>query len=278
MKVQIKLLFIVIPVILFSSIALGAIKYGEATIRKGNVVIVRKGRMYLYTKTNNPVTLFENDTIRTLKNSALVMTNPDQHRVILGANAIMQLKKWRKKRQRGTIRMLFGKFRARTAKLRKRSALNLRTATATIGIKGSLGGGATAGNFTSLSNMSGDMSVNGVTVPTGQFGINVAGLSQDIVLGQIPDFDPGKSEEEMESENSEEMDTKSSKKVNLPPAIRKAIVKKLTEVAQASGEAPPDDNTSNDELLEIFVDMVDALPDDVSGTPSTIDAAIEIED
>lgn len=286
MAIQIKKLALIFLAVLLCSTAYGATKYGEATIKKGNVVIVRDGRMYLYTTANNPVTLYEKDTIRTLKNTSLTLYNPDQHRIILGSNAIMQLKKWRKKKEQGILRMLFGKFRARTAAVQKRTRLNVRTATATIGIKGSLGDGATSSDFTSLSNLSGDMSVSNnegdeVDVPSGQFAFNVDGKDQDFSFEDIPDYDPGKSEDEMETADTDNLDTEDPKEVDVPPVIEDAIEEGVTEVADADDDLDGDDLEGDEGLPDIVNtvgDIINDIQDTASDANPSIDANITIED
>jgi hypothetical protein len=282
MKTQNILAILLVLTVLCSPFAVGAVKYGRANIEKGNVVIVREGRMYLYTKTNSPVTLYENDTIRTLKNTSLTLFNPDQHKVRLGANAVMQLRKWKKKRQQGTLRMLFGKFRARTAAVRKKSSLYLRTTTATIGIKGSLGDGATSADFTMLKNKSGAMSMinnagQGLDIPVGQFGYNVDGLDKNISLEVDEDYEPGKSEDEMETSDTEQLDTEDTKEVDVPPVVEEAIQDNVVEVADASEVPDEEDDTDLSDLPEPG-DILDDVQEEAANAGVTIDATITIED
>jgi FecR protein len=262
MKAKIRVLLVILLTLLCSSYSQAAIKYGEAVIKKGNVVIVRKGRMKLYTQKNNPVAIFENDTIRTLRNSALTLSNQDKNRVTLGANAIMQVKSWNKNKIKGKIRMLFGKFRARTAKLKKKRSLNIRTATATMGIKGSLGDGATNDDFTMLSNRGGNMDItnNGGEisgVPFGQATFNVDGPGGG--TQPITGFDPGQSEDEQEGSNLGDLDTEDPKSIEIPPFIQRVITKYVVEVAGI------------DEGEEIVTDLADGR-----ATPETIDILNDI--
>jgi hypothetical protein len=285
MKIKIKSLLLVSLLFALSTVTQAAVRYGEATIQKGNVVIVREGRMYLFTAANNPVTLFENDTVRTLKGTALTLYNPDQHRVILGSNAIMQLKKWRRQKEQGGLRMLFGKFRARTAALRKRSGLSIRTATATIGIKGSLGEGATNSDFTSLANLGGSMETtnnNGdsVDVPVGQFAFNVDGSNQGFGLQNNPNYNPEKSEDELETSGQDNLNTEDPKEVEVPPVIQEAIDENVTEVADAGDGTDQDlgDDDGQPGFLENINQISDEAQEAASGTSPSIDAVITIED
>jgi hypothetical protein len=286
MKVQSKMLFLVVLMIMTSTLTWGAIKYGEATIDKGNMVIVRDGRMYLYTTANNPVVLYENDTVRTLKDTAITFNNPDQHRIILGANAIMQLKKWRQQEEQGSIRLLFGKFRARTAAVRKQSSLNMRTATATIGIKGSLGEGATNSNFTSLSNLGGQMSMTTnqgeeFGIPTGQMGFNVDGGNQNVGLQENPNYDPNQSEDEAETSDTDQLNTEDAKEIDLPPAIEDAIEENIVEVAEADEEPtfePVSDDQRQTDILESIDSSIQGAQSTASEASPSIDAIIKIED
>lgn len=291
MTLKVKMLVIVSLILALCPAVHGAVRYGEATVQKGNVVVVRNGRMFLFTSANNPVTLFENDTIRTLKNSSVTLYNPDQNRVILGANAVMQLKKWRKQNQSGTIRVLFGKFRARTAALRKRSGLNLRTATATIGIKGSLGEGATNSDFTSLSNLGGEMDItnnegNSLDIPLGQFAFNVDGKDQEFSLDKAPAYDPGKSEDDMETTETEQLDTEDTKQMELPPVVEEAIEKNIVEVADASdlesvGATQSDvsdfDASTVTDLLDVVKDVNENIQDTATKDNPKVEVKIEFE-
>lgn len=282
MKTQKKLVIFVALTMLFSPVVMGAAKYGRATIQKGNVVIVREGRMYLYTKTNNPVTLYENDTIRTLKNTSLTLFNPDQHKVLLGSNAIMQVRKWKKKKEQGLLRMLFGKFRARTASVRKKSPLYLRTTTATIGIKGSLGEGATNSDFAMLKNKAGQMFMTNnagktIDVPVGQFGYNIDDLDQDFSLEEDEDYEPGQSEDDMETTDTDQLDTDDPKEVDVPPVIEDAIEDNIVEVADA-GDVTEEEDDSNFSDLPDPTDVLDEVQEDAANAGETINATITIED
>lgn len=288
MNVHLKMLFLVVLMIMISPLTWAAIKYGEATIEKGNLVIVREGRMYLYTTANNPVVLYENDTIRTLKDTAVTFQNIDQNRVILGANAIMQLKKWRQQDDQGSIRMLYGKFRARTAAARKQSSLTMRTATATIGIKGSLGEGSTDSDHTSLSNLGGEMSMKNnqgeeFGIPTGQMGFNVDGRNQNVGVQENPNYDPNKSEDEAETSDTEQLHTEDPKAIDLPPAIEEAIEENVVEVAEVDEQ--PTVEPAGEDLGQGLSDLQDTIDSTIQDSQTTaseanpsIDAIINFED
>lgn len=278
-----KLLFIFVCMLTISPFAGAAIKYGEAVIKNGNVVVVRSGRFFLYTPANNPVTIYENDTIRTMKGSALTLFNPDQNRVTLGANAIMQIKKWRKKSNQGAIRMLFGKFRARTASVRKRS-LNIRTATATIGIKGSLAEGNTSSNHSMISNRGGSMFMENdrgeiLDIEPGQYMFNVDDQNQEFQVEQDLGFDPNKSEDDQESTGLEQLDTTESKTPEVPPVVQIKVEQNIVEVTQTEVDTTPttEPEGSPDEILDEILDKVDEAADDASGINPTIKVNIEVE-
>ncbi len=279
-----KTLIVVLFIFLIAPFAEAAIKYGEVTIKSGNVVIVRNRRMLLFTQKNNPVTVYENDTIRTLRKSALLLVNSDQNRVHLGSNAIMQLKKWRKKKQSGTIRMLFGKFRAKTATIRKKRSLNLRTATATIGIKGSLGDGNTNGDVTMLSNFGGSMDMVANSgeeygIDEGQMGYLIDSPGQDVTFEGIPGFDGSLTEEEQETTGLDKLNTPNSKSAELPDSIKEAIRLRVKNIADAGGtdtiisgeRAVPD---TREELVDYIGEAVDAA----TGTGTKVEVNINVED
>ena len=280
-----KMLLTALIVLLISPFANAAVKYGEMTIRKGNVIVVRNHRMRLYTQKNNPVVLYENDTVRTLKGSALSLTNPDQNRVYLGANSIMQLKKWKQKKSSGTIRMLFGKFRARTTKFRKNRSLNIRTATATMGIKGSLLDGNTGPDFTSGQNLGGDISIinnagEEYDISEGQMGFLVDSLDQTVNFELLPGFVPGQTEDQREGANLGALDNDASKKAEVPESIRQAIKEKIVETAAKEGKtlskeelerATPD---TREELTEYIQNAID----NAAGTGVKVNVNVSVED
>ncbi len=284
MKTKIRVLLAVLLMSVLSVSAQAAIKYGEAVIKKGNVVIVRKGRMYLYTKKHNPVVVYENDTIRTLKNSALTLSNLDQNRVILGANAIMQVKGWKKHKKQGKIRMLFGKFRARTAQIKKNRSLNIRTATATMGIKGSLTDGNTDGDFSSMSNRGGSMTItdnqgNESDVPLGQMGFFVDGPGGG--MEPDPDFDPAKTEDEQEGSGLGSLDTPDSKSVEIPPFIQRVIETYVVEVAGITDEdilSDIADGRATPETIDILNDIITDAQNTFQDTNPKVNVNIKIED
>ena len=286
MKAKIRIALIVLLAFMCSPLTHAAMKYGEAVIKRGNVVIVRQGRMYLYTEKNNPVTIFENDTIRTLKHSALVLSNPDQNRVILGANAIMQIKKWKQKENEGSIRMLFGKFRARTAQLKKKQSLNIRTATATMGIKGSLGQGATNGDFTSISNLGGNMTLTGNTggesdVPLGQIGFNVDGPGAGFGMEPNPVYEPSLSEDQQETTGTEQLDTENSKSVEIPPFIQAVLQKYVVDVAQIEDDSiieDLEDGQAEPETLDVLAGIINDAQDAFQQNSPKVNVIIDIED
>ncbi|MBU2512855.1 FecR domain-containing protein [bacterium] len=261
-----------------------AIKYGEVAIKSGNVVIVRDHRMLLFTQKNNPVIVYENDTIRTLKGSALMLTNPDEHRVYLGSNAIMQLKKWQKKKESGAIRMLFGKFRAKTATVRKQKSLNLRTATATIGIKGSVGDGNTSPDMTSLGNRSGDMTVTTndgeeYDVSEGQLGFLVDELRQGVDFEGIPDFDPSLSEDQQETTGTDALNTENSKTAEIPESIREAIRLRVKNIEAAGGiDSIISGERAVPETREELVDYIQEAIDAAAGTGTKMNINVVVED
>lgn len=253
----------ILSVFLISTFAEAAIKYGEAVISKGNMVVVRDGRSLLFTPSDNPVAVYENDVLRTMNDSAVTLHNPDKNRVLLGANGIMQVRKWEQKENKGFLRMLFGKFRARTSEVRKRS-MNLRTATATIGIKGSLVEGATGPDFTQAANLSGEISmINNqgveIDIPEGQIGFNVDGADQQIDMTPNENYDPDKSEDEQETANTEELDTEDNKEVAPDPVVEQAIEQNVEEVEDVEVEEPE----------------VEPEAPDVEGIPELIEEAVE---
>lgn len=219
-------------------------RYGEVLIQKGNAIVVRQGRILRFSASKNRVPIQQRDVIRTLKNSSAILFTENKNRITLGANAIIQVKKWTNKSKSGKLRMLFGKFRARATKLFNRQPMQIRTATAIIGVKGSLAEGVTNSNFTSVANLGGDIDMGGIDIPLGQQGFKIDnGQNQGLDgTSQNPNFNPNTSEEEQETGDTEELDTTDTKEVETSPEIENAIVNEVEEVEETEGTTTPETN------------------------------------
>ena len=127
----------VLPWLLLAAGALWAApQYGEAVIGKGSMTIVREGRSLQFETVNQRVPVNEDDLIRVRAESEVVLTSREKATITLGSNSVFQVKPWRARGQSGTVRALFGRFRAAIVGLTGGEQFNVRTATATIGVKG----------------------------------------------------------------------------------------------------------------------------------------------
>ncbi len=116
--------------------ALGAVTYGQATLAKGKMIVLRDGGRRVYRGAGVRVAILHGDVIRLGPRSNVVLETVEKSTVTLGGNAVFQVKPWRRREKRGLLRMLFGRFRAKIARLSGGERFNVSTATATIGVKG----------------------------------------------------------------------------------------------------------------------------------------------
>ena len=127
----------ILPLLLLvSGVLWAATQYGEATIEKGSMTIIREGHTLQFSEVNRPVPVNELDLIRVRDNSSVVLKSRENATMTLGANAVFQVKQWRKREKQGFVRALFGRFRAAIVGLTGGEQFNVKTATATIGVKG----------------------------------------------------------------------------------------------------------------------------------------------
>ena len=112
-------------------------RYGEATVHEGNMTVLRNGQRMNVTQSDGRAQIVEKDVIRVGSNSRVTLETREKATVTLGSNAVMQIEPWRARRQSGFFRALFGKVRAQVVGLTGGERFNMRTATATIGVKGS---------------------------------------------------------------------------------------------------------------------------------------------
>ena len=117
-------------------IVLAAENYGTAKIEKGEMTVVREGAKTKHKRPVDDLQVLVGDVILVGKNSRVVLSTVEKTTVTLGSNAAFQVKPWESKKKQGMFRMLFGRFRASTKKLTGGTQFNVKTATATIGIKG----------------------------------------------------------------------------------------------------------------------------------------------
>ncbi|HKI99129.1 MAG TPA: FecR family protein [bacterium] len=121
---------------LVSSVLWAATQYGEAVIERGSMTIIREGRTLNFDQANQAVPVNEQDLIRVRPDSLVQLKSRENATMTLGANAVFEVKPWQSHGRSGFLRALFGRFRAAVATLSGGQQFNVKTATATIGVKG----------------------------------------------------------------------------------------------------------------------------------------------
>ena len=127
----------VLPILLLvSGVLWAAPQYGEAMIEQGSMTIVREGRSMNFEKSATAVPVNEEDLIRVRPDSLVQLKSRENATITLGSNAVFQVKPWQSHGKSGFLRALFGRFRAAVVGLSGGEQFNMKTATATIGVKG----------------------------------------------------------------------------------------------------------------------------------------------
>ena len=161
--------------VLFSATAWGATKYGDATIESGKMTVLREGKRLVFRAADGRVQINEQDVIRVGRKSRVVLNTPAPATLTLGSNSVLHVKPWQKRKKRGFLRMLFGRVRTSVTSIVGREAFNVRTATATIGVKGT--------DFITSVTAQANTSVNVADGIVGMVGPD--GVEVDIPIGQI---------------------------------------------------------------------------------------------
>jgi hypothetical protein len=131
--------------------AWAAAKYGDAVVEQGAMTIIREGKSTNFQASGQAVPVNEKDLVRVRDNSRVVLKTADRATVTLGSNAVFQVEPWQQQEQKGVFRMLFGRFRASVTTLAGGERFNVKTATATIGVKGTeYSTAVTTGGYTSV--------------------------------------------------------------------------------------------------------------------------------
>jgi hypothetical protein len=151
--------------------------YGNASVVQGEMTILRAGQAMRYAQGDDGINVEEGDLIRVRNRSRVMLATVEKATINLGSNAVFQVKPFEKKEEKGLFRVLFGRFRAKISGLAGNERFNVKTATATIGVKGTeytsfttatgaTGAGVTESQVTFIDN-------NGVTheIPTGFFSL-----------------------------------------------------------------------------------------------------------
>ena len=221
--------------VLFAATALGAAKYGDATIESGKMTVLREGKRLVFRPADGGVQINEQDVIRVGKKSKVVLITPAPATLTLGSNSILHVKPWQKRRKRGFLRMLFGRVRASVTTVVGKERFSIRTATATIGVKGT--------DFTTAVTAQANTSVNVADGIVGLVGPD--GVEVNIPIGQISivvglrTTPPASTPPEVEAAPLDAPDAGTPEALNLPAqeALIQAGIFTQQEVEQSS-ESP----------------------------------------
>lgn len=119
--------------------AIGLTTYGDAQILKGYLTIVRDGQATNFTAADGDIPVLVGDVLRVGKSSRVILNTVEDTAIRMGSHSVFQVKPWQKRKKTGYARMVYGKMRFATKKLQGKRRFRLKTATATIGVKGTKG-------------------------------------------------------------------------------------------------------------------------------------------
>jgi hypothetical protein len=97
---------------------------------------VRDGRTLNFDRPNTPIPVNDEDLLRVRPDSRVVLRSREKATLTLGANSVFHVKPWESRGKTGVVRALFGRFRSSVVGLTGGEQFNVKTATATIGVKG----------------------------------------------------------------------------------------------------------------------------------------------
>lgn len=132
-----KIVIIFASILLFAQPASALTKYGDATINKGFLDVVRNGRTLRFTDPDRTYKILKYDVLRVGPDSMVTLDTVQNTIVKFGSNAVFQVRPWKQKKKRGYLRMLYGKALIMTKKIfTRKDRFNLKTATAVAGVRG----------------------------------------------------------------------------------------------------------------------------------------------
>ncbi|MDH4120278.1 MAG: FecR family protein [Deltaproteobacteria bacterium] len=167
-------------ILLLASLGMAAMtamagQYGEGTLEEGNVTILRNGKPMVMSKGAAKIAIMEKDLIRMGAKGRMVIQTNEKAVVTLGPNAILHVEPWSQRDKKGNVRMLFGRFRTQVSGLVTGEQFNVKTATATIGVKGT--------EYVAIVSSNGNTTMIPVENVVQLEGLD--GLAQDVTPGQM---------------------------------------------------------------------------------------------
>ena len=141
---KIASLAVVLGIALIGEATARAVTFGQAEVNRGAIVLVRSGIKTRYDSPRSDIPIEQGDVLLVQSASQAVL-HTGKATLTLGENTVFQVEPWEAKTESGSLRFLFGKFRASVVSLAVGEHFAVKTATATIGVKGTeFAGAATA--------------------------------------------------------------------------------------------------------------------------------------
>ncbi len=111
-------------------------EYGQATLERGTLTVLRQGDSLKFQTANEQVPVLVGDLLRVGADSRVTLRTREKSTIAMGANAVFQVKPFQQQEKQGFARLLFGRFRSLVEGLFGGETVNTKTATAVIGVKG----------------------------------------------------------------------------------------------------------------------------------------------
>jgi hypothetical protein len=186
-------------------------EYGKLNVIKGGVSIIRDGVTSIYDIKDGKIVVLKNDVMRVGASSSVILKTVENTTIKMGSNAVFEIRPWKRKSKFGYLRMLFGKSIFQTKKRIIRKRFRIRTATATIGVKGTVCSPEVSSNGnTSLACQEGTGTMTspdgvGVDVPANTISFAFGGkVTKSVKSGDVEESSAEESQEEGDAEESQE--------------------------------------------------------------------------
>jgi hypothetical protein len=132
---------VILGIVLLGEVPARAIAYGEAEVNLGTILLVRSGIKTRFSAPRADIAIEKGDVLLVQSASQAVL-HAGKATFTLGENTVFQVEPWEAKTENGSLRFLFGKFRASVLGLGVGEHFAIKTSTATIGVKGTEFAGA----------------------------------------------------------------------------------------------------------------------------------------
>ena len=105
-----KIIIILFSVLIFTSPALGLTKYGDATIKKGYLTVVRGGKNLKFSDTSQTHVILNKDVLKVGDDSLVTLKTIQDSIVQMGSNAVFQVRPWKHKKRKKSWTPCSGKL------------------------------------------------------------------------------------------------------------------------------------------------------------------------